>query len=248
MRQTPHRHLFDASNYKRHFLKVMEDFHSVMINHNGTLRDITAREYTVEISYLLPRPDQSTTLSQATVVLYISHNKYGVFTKQHLGGAADKPLQFKLLKAEIDRVAAAHSSRAADQLLSSLSRPDVNVFNEIRNALERLECEELSAREMRHALKFTGTFNGTPFMLNVYTMKDGRLKTRNCDGVKEECVNPVWDRPQRPPARLKNAVEDVIRWIKAAEAGSLTSSEIEAGPNVSTELDSLTQGISNLSL
>jgi hypothetical protein len=248
MRPTPHRRPFDRANYQQPFLDVMDEFHGVMVTHYATRHSITCRPYTVEMSYSIPRPKDK---FKVTVVLYISHNQHGVYTKHHFGGEADKPSNFKRLKREIDLVGVQYSTKSAQQYQSSLSRPmGVNVFVEIHNLLERLDCTDLSEREMRHSLKFSGNYRGTRFMLDVYTMKDGRLNTASKmrNGVEDECQNPVWDRPRVPPYELKRRVDQLIQWIKDAEAGNLTASEIAAGPNIDVGLDGLIEEMAFLNL
>ena len=55
------------------------------------------------------------------------------------------------------------------------------------------------------------------FEFNVYVNGQGRLnpKTRQ---------NPVWHKPVAPPDTLRDAIEEVVQWVKSVdEAGNMTA-------------------------
>ena len=88
----------------------------------------------------------------------------------------------------------------------------------------------------------------TLFKFIVYIQKDGRLKTtpKKKKGKLEEPQNPVWESPKEPPAVLKCKIAGIIDWVKDAEAGRLTESEIARGPTRSTTIQDLETGMNNL--
>ena len=255
MRTSPKREPFDPSKYKKHFLQIMDEFHYDMEDHFGRRNGITRREYTVEMSYLFPRA--TTDIHQSgledVVVLNLSHDKNGVFTKNHFQDEANKPFQYKTLKEAVDEVGIKYSFKAKMQHLSSMSRPEgVNVVAEVRKALERANCKNVEYRQINYAAKFTGNYFGIEFMCNVYTKRDGRLNTtlkKGKDGNNVATQNPVWDYPKVPPAALAREIARVIAWVKDAEAGLFTSSEIAEGPNgIIASVDSLGEKMMKLSL
>jgi len=231
----------------------MTEFHDVMVAHEGVRDKINQREFTVEMSYTFQIQGRGPTseTETETVILYISHDKDGVFTKCELGAAADKPFKCIPLKAAISVVAAKNSTKAKLQHLEYTSRPDVSVFKEVRNALDILKCENVTYREIRYGHKFLGTFNGVRFEFNVWTTKSGRLnvKPKKVNGITRDRVNPVWDAPKAPPVPLKNEIDQVLEWVKSVENGRLTKNEIAAGPSTSEKLESdITRGVGNLKL
>jgi hypothetical protein len=245
---------FENSDYEAEFLDVMEEFRRIMGNHQGRRGTTTRREHTVELNYSFP--STSTGAKNMTddvlVVLNLSHDESGVFTLQHLQAEGDKPFQFKSLKEDIDDLGARKSFKSAMQLWSSRYRPDgVNVFDEVRKALEIFSCTDVAIRQLRHALKFTGVYSRhTKFMLNVYTTKTGRLNTKmkRKNGMISKVQNVVWDYPKPPPVILALVIDEVVEWIKAAEGGQLSQTEIEAGPNHGDRMESLVARLANLNL
>jgi hypothetical protein len=246
MRPSRGRKTFVRSNYPQAFLTILDEFRDVMLNHHGNEGPITCREYTVELLYTFAKTTgtDSDTNDKENVVLNVSHDFNKKYTKHYFGGEADKPHKYKRLKEDIDQIGASHSKKAAIQHFSSVSRPDgVNIFAEIRKALETLNCAledphtTDGSSEIRHGKKFVGKFKGTEFAFNVYTKKDGRLNT------KKQSV--TWDRPNIPPIELKGKIDEVVNWVKMVEAGHL---EIEAGPNVDDDVDNLISGVSRLTV
>lgn len=250
---------FQSSDYKQPFLDIMAELHDVMVAHQGVRGKINRREFTVEMSYSFhigaqTRPLTSTSATEAeaeTVILYVSHDKDGVFTKCELGAAADKPSKYIPLKAAISIVAAKNSTKAKLQLLEYTSRPDVSIFKEVSNALDLLKCENVTFCEIRYGYKFLGTYNGVRFEFNVWTTKSGRLnaKPKKDKGVIRDRVNPVWDAPKAPPIPLKLRIDQVVEWVKTVEDGRLSRDQIAAGPSTSENLESdITRGVANLEL
>jgi len=184
--------------------------------------------------------------------LNLSHDKCGVFTKHHLQAEGDKPFKFKSLKEDIDELGARNSVKAAEQLEDSRSRPEgINVFDDVRKVLEMFSCTNVAIRQLRHAVKFTGVYSSqTKFMVNVYTTKSGRLNTKlkRKDGRISKVQNVVWDHPKPPPALLALIMEELVEWIKTAEAGKLSQTEIEAGPNDGNQMESLVERLADLNL
>lgn len=229
---------FDSSDYKQPFLDIMNEFDNVMVAFQGVRGKVNQREYTVEMSYAfrVPSRDTESIPEMETVILYVSHNKDGVFTKCELGAAADKPSKYVPLKATISTIAAKNSNKANLQHLEMMSRPDVNVFKEIYNVLDTFNCENITYCEIRYGYKFLGVFNGLRFEFNVWTTKSGRLnaKAKKVKGVERERVNPVWDAPKAPPIPLKHKIDQVLEWVKTVEEGKLTRTQIAAGPSART--------------
>jgi len=62
---------------------------------------------------------------------------------------------------------------------------------------------------------FTGVYHNVEFEFTVYVNSQGRLnpKTRQ---------NPVWHKPVAPPDTLRDAIDEVIQWIKSNRAGNMT--------------------------
>jgi hypothetical protein len=239
----PERQLFNPSNYKQPFLNVMNDFHRVMTNHYGRRDTITCRKYTVEMPYFFPPLPDGTASQDVKIVLNLSHNKDGVFTKHHFQGEGDKPFHYMTLKEDIDKIGSSHSSKAAKQYAKRNSRPDdVNVFDEVRQVLETMGCVNVAVTYLRCGVKFVGEHHRVKFVFIVYTKKDERLNTRN-----EKRVS-VWEKPESPPVDLKLKVDQVISWVKAGEAGRLTAAEIAAGPSRGNNLEDLVVGMMKLNL
>lgn len=236
MRASPQRKIYDAGEYSPQFRDVMNKFHLIMSNHHGRLQNpITCREWTVETTYFFPvvGDGHANAELEEEVVLYLSHDADYQFTIHHFGGAADHPSKYKTLKEDIDRLSILCSSKAAKRINNE--RPEnVNIFDEIRKALERLDCIHVIQWDFRHAVKFTGNFGDIKFMFNVYhTAKDGNLQTKK--GKK----TIVWDRPKEPavPVILKVELDKVVAYVKRAESGVLTiGAEITAGPNDGNDL------------
>jgi len=231
MRPSPKRKTYDPADYTQQFRDVLEKFHVVMNNHHGRRQDpITCREWTVESTYLFTAAGDGPSTKEEVeeeVILNLSHNANGQFTKHNLDGAGDHPTKYLALKEEIHRLANMYSSKATKHI--TYSRPqNVDIFHEIRKALGRLDCTDVSQRDFRHAMKFTGKFGNLTFMFNVYhTAKDGRLQT------KKGKRTIVWDRPKETavPVLLKRELDNVVVWVKKAEAGGLTPAEIAVGLN-----------------
>lgn len=247
---SPKREQFDPSKYKQPFLDIMADYHLVMTNHHGRKSAIKSREYTVEMLYYFEKTAGTidTPGEEEIIVLNLSHDKYGVFTKHHFQDEADKPFQYKTLKEDIDKIGVKYSSKAEKQRMSSTSQPEgVNVFHEVTKALHEMDCTEVELREIRHGVKFTGNFHGIKFMFNVYNQKDGRLNTKPKKGKQPQ--NPFWDKPKPPPTALERKIDGVITWVKDAEAGRLSSSsEIAASPSGSEGINDLAIGMASLNV
>jgi len=86
----------------------------------------------------------------------------------------------------------------------------INVFDNVLKRLEILRCTEVRTRATSYGIIFTGFYHDVGFEFNVYVNAQGRLnhKTRQ---------NPVWHKPVTPPDRLKEAIDEVIRWVKSVD-------------------------------
>lgn len=246
MRPSRERREFVSSEYPKAFLNVLDKLRTAMVNHKGREGPTTCRKFTVELTYFFTKISETNrdAIDEEEVVLNVSHNATKQFTKTHFGGEADKPNKYRDLKKEIDQISASHSRKASLQQLSSVTRPDgVNVFDEVRKVLDSLDCtlENPLVSDIRHGTKFKGEFQGTKFMFNVFTRKQGRLNTTGRLSV-------TWDYPKIPPAELKCEIDKVIEWVKSAEEGVLTSEEIVAGPKVDDGLNDLTSEFSGFNI
>jgi hypothetical protein len=241
MLSSSERQPFDPSNYKQPFLDVMNEFHCVMSNHHGRRDKITSRRYTVEMTYFFPPVPDGTCDSTADskIVLNLSHNKAGVFTKHHFQGEGDKPLHYMTLKEDIDKVGIEHSSKARTQC--TCRSHNINVFDEVRRALEGMGCKNVSVKYLRCGLKFVGeTFGGVKFRFIVYTTKEERVNTRSGKRIS------VWEEPVSPPVDLKLKIDQVLRWVRDIEAGRLSADEIDAETPSDNDMDDLVVGMANL--
>ena len=90
----------------------------------------------------------------------------------------------------------------------------VKVFDEVLKRLEMIECTEIRTRAISYGMIFTGFYHNVEFEFNVYVNSQGRLnpKTRR---------NPVWHKPVAPPDTLRDAIHEVIQWIKSNRAGNV---------------------------
>jgi len=217
----PTRRPFNPANHSLLFLEIMNECHTIMINHQGRFDTITQRDYTVEMVYYFPTTHsvRATEQLESKVVLYLSYNKNGKFTASYLGGAGDKPFQFKSLKEEIDLIPVRHQGR------SCIYAKGVNMVDEVRRELEEMNCMGVEMREIRHGIKFTGYYRDQAFRFNVYTTQKGliniEMKKRR-DGRVEETKNPVWELPREVPnelIELKTGIERVIAWVKGVQRG-----------------------------
>jgi hypothetical protein len=245
MRPSPQRKPYDPAKYTPEFRDIIQQCHVIMSNHHGHQTLITSRGNTVECVYLFsPSGDGvSDPNDEEEVVLNLSHDKTHVYTIHHFGGAADQPHKYKTLKQEIDRLSISYSPKASKRINNS--RPvGVNIFDEIRRALERLNCTNVHERDLRHAMKFTGNYGNIEFMFNVFhTAKDGNLQTKKKHNKIPETI--VWDRPKTGPPVLSQELQKVVLWVKRGEAGELTDAEIAAGLNGG---DNLVYGMAGLSI
>ena len=80
-----------------------------------------------------------------------------------------------------------------------------------------IKCTETRTRAISYGVIFTGLYHDIRFEFNVYVNGQGRLnpKTRQ---------NPVWHKPVAPPDTLRDAIEEVVQWVKSVdEAGNMTA-------------------------
>ena len=103
----------------------------------------------------------------------------------------------------------------------SLSSPSphasVDIFDEVIKRLKMIKCTEIRTRAISYGVIFTGLYHDIRFEFNVYVNGQGRLnpKTRQ---------NPVWHKPVVPPDTLRDAIEEVVQWVKSVdEAGNMTA-------------------------
>lgn len=228
---------FQPHQYTIKFLIVLEDFRCVMRKHQGREHKTTNREYTVELSYYFPTPseDLGEANAEVEVVLEVSHDKNGVFTKHNFRGNGAKPFQFKTLKEDTDQVGECHSSKLANQLSRPNSRPEtVNVYSEILQVLELLSCTGVERQKnVQYGVKFSGQYEGERFQFVLYTDKTGRLstKSRKRKGhAKTQRKNIVWE--SEPGCRnLSKVLDEMVNWVKDAEGGRLSNAQIMEGPS-----------------
>jgi len=93
---------------------------------------------------------------------------------------------------------------------SAPRRASINVFDDVLKRLEMLKCAEVGTRAISYGMIFTGFYHDVRFEFNVYVNAQGRLnrKTRQ---------NPVWHKPVTPPDTLREAIDEVIQWVKSAD-------------------------------
>src|SRR5208282_5977963 len=96
---------------------------------------------------------------------------------------------------------------------SSSSPPknaSVDIFDEVLKGLETIRCTEIGTRAISYGVIFTGSYRDVRFEFNVYVNAQGHLnrKTRQ---------NPVWHKPIAPPDILRDAIDEVVRWVKSVD-------------------------------
>ena len=207
-----------------------------MTKHRGREHKTTNREYTVELSYYFPAPSEELeeTNPEVEVILEVSHDKNGVFTKHNFRGNGAKPFQFKTLKEDVDQVGERHSSKPANELSRPNSRPEtVNVHNETLQVLELLNCTEVERQTLPYAVKYIGQYQGEKFQFVLYTDKTGRLSTESKRGkgrAKPQRKNIVWN-PEPSCRTLSKVLDEMVKWVKDAEGGRLSDAQILEGPS-----------------
>ena len=93
----------------------------------------------------------------------------------------------------------------------------VNVFDEVLKRLEMIECTEVRTRAISYGMIFTGFYHDIGFEFNVYVNHQGRLNPK----TKQ---NPVWHKPVALPDTLRDAIDEVVQWVKSVEgAGNMTA-------------------------
>jgi hypothetical protein len=93
---------------------------------------------------------------------------------------------------------------------SSPKSASVDVFDEVLKRLEMIKCTEIRTRAISYGVIFTGLYDNIRFEFNVYVNGQGHLnrKTRQ---------NPVWHKPVVPPDRLRDAIDQVVQWVKSVD-------------------------------
>ena len=93
---------------------------------------------------------------------------------------------------------------------SSPKSASVDVFDEVLKRLEMIKCTEIRTRAISYGVIFTGLYDNIRFEFNIYVNSQGRLnrKTRQ---------NPVWHKPVVPPDMLRDAIDQVVQWVKSVD-------------------------------
>ena len=93
----------------------------------------------------------------------------------------------------------------------------IGIFDEVLKGLEMIKCPEIGTRVISYNVIFTGLYHNVRFEFNVYVNAQGHLnrKTRQ---------NPVWHKPVAPPDILRDAIDEVVQWVKSVDgAGNVTA-------------------------
>ena len=96
--------------------------------------------------------------------------------------------------------------------ISLSSSPKVDIFDEVLKRLETIKCTEIETRVISYGMIFRGFYQEVRFEFNIYVNARGHMnrKTRQ---------NPVWHKPIKPPDMLKDAINEVVQWVKGIEMG-----------------------------
>jgi hypothetical protein len=91
-----------------------------------------------------------------------------------------------------------------------LNTASVNIFDDVLRRLERMKCTEIGTRVISYGVIYTGLYHGVRFEFNIYVDAQGRLnyKTRR---------NPVRHKPVVSADELRNAIDEVVKWVKNIE-------------------------------
>jgi hypothetical protein len=86
-------------------------------------------------------------------------------------------------------------------------KTSVDLFDEVLKGLEMIKCTEIGTRVIFYGVIFTDLYHDVRFEFNVYVNAQGHLnrKTRQ---------NPVWHKPIAPPDTLRDAIDEVVPWVK----------------------------------
>ena len=86
-----------------------------------------------------------------------------------------------------------------------------------------IKYTEVKTRAISYGMIFTGFYRGVGFEFNVYVNSQGRLNPK----TKQ---NPVWHKPVAPPDTLRDAIDEVVQWLKSVEgAGNMAASKGRLG-------------------
>ena len=83
----------------------------------------------------------------------------------------------------------------------------VHVFDEVLKRLEMVKCTEIKTRAISYDMIFTGLYHNIRFEFNVYVNSQGCLNHK----TKQ---NSVWHKSVIPPDILRDAIDEVVEWIK----------------------------------
>lgn len=86
----------------------------------------------------------------------------------------------------------------------------LNVFDEVLKRLEMIKCTEIRTRAISYGMIFTGFYHDVGFEFNVYVNSQGHLNRK----TKQ---NPVWHKPIAPPDPLRDAIDEVVQWVKSVD-------------------------------
>jgi hypothetical protein len=100
---------------------------------------------------------------------------------------------------------------------SSPKSASVDIFDEVLKRLEVIKCTEIRTRAISYGVIFTGLYHNVRFEFNVYVNGQGRLN-------RKARQNPVWHKPVAPPDMLRDAIDQVVQWVKSVDvAGDVTA-------------------------
>ena len=93
----------------------------------------------------------------------------------------------------------------------------VDIFDEVLKQLEMIKCNEIGTRVISYDVIFTGLYHDVRFEFNVYVNAQGHLNHKNRQ-------NPVWHKPVAQPDTLRDAIDEVVQWVKNVDgAGNVAA-------------------------
>jgi hypothetical protein len=207
MRSTRERVEFDRSRYPAAFLAAMTDFRLEMSTHGGRAGQTTNRKYTVEMEYFFVKKEgRRVAREEDKMVLNLSHDKDQQFTKHHFTGAAAKSSQYQNLCDAIDAIARRHSNRKSNTAeLTKNGMGSREMISRIMEVLGELDCTGIETEHIEYGVKFSGSYQGTPFRFRVHFRKDEGTKRK-----MRATRHVVWESPLPSPGILNSRLQEVI--------------------------------------
>jgi hypothetical protein len=102
------------------------------------------------------------------------------------------------------------SSKSHQSLSSPPKTASVNVFYEVPKRLEMIKCTDIRTRVISYGMIFTGLYRDVRFEFNIYINAQGRLNRKGRQ-------NLVWHKPAIPPDMLRDAIDEVVEWVKSVD-------------------------------